>query len=194
MFGKFFLVTWIVIVSLVITLQMAQHILILPTPKSNNLFVSFIDSFLPGKDNVTIIHIIPVDCSCSDSLIGELINNKTSKGVEYVVLLENRFEKEKLLRKEGYRVKVLDESKISAVGIKAGPVLIIKDGKNLKYVGGYFKTSATIKSNHSKIIRAYLNKSDITPFSIYGCPIDKELKEAFNPFLWFREWVLGVIA
>lgn len=181
--GKIFLVLWVIVVVTVITFQMASHLLAMPLPKEVEKVRESLLSYQNNKEWL-YVHIIYDKCSCTNLLIEHLVERKKMKeATEVIMLIGGSSSYEDQLIKSGFKfVTMKKETVEKEFGIEAAPILAVINGNGeLKYLGGYFKTSAAKYPKDIEII-SHINKgSEVEALPLYGCAISDVLKSYIDP-------------
>lgn len=177
---------WATLVAAVITFQMASHVLSMPLPKNVNRFIEQImGSRHPDPGKWTLVHVIYDHCSCTGSLLKHWVDRGPSKNArEVIMVVGDHIPYEKELEKAGFIIDKMERDPfVERFGIEAAPLLTVLDSHgNLKYMGGYFRSSATkIPLDEEIIRRTYLGET-IEPLPLYGCALSRRLRKYIDPF------------
>ena len=184
--GKIFLVLWIIIVSTVISFQMAGHLLTMPIPKNLEKMSEKIDE-LKGSKSITGLHIVFDKCSCTNSLINSLLRNPSKSEVDEFVLWVGTKEslgvtRETNLSKLGYNIIYLTPETLKhRFGVEVAPILVLKEGEDLRYLGGYYDRPGSTQSYEKEIIEAVLTRKIPKSLPVYGCAVSQDLQKIIDP-------------
>lgn len=186
-FGKVFIVIWIVVITVVMSLQMASHLVSMPIPENIDNFLNKIKkSYYKDDGRAVIVHAIYEKCSCTNSLLKHLVERglqPLSQEVIFVIGSEAPYESE--LVAKGFSVfKMKQDEFVNEFGIEAAPLLTLINNKGeLKYMGGYFKTSEARVSTDQEIIqKALIEDKPPEPLPLYGCAVSDRLQKYIDPF------------
>jgi hypothetical protein len=184
--GKLFLGVWIVVVAGIMTFQMATHAVSLPLPAEVSALGAEIARVSgAGTGRWVYAHVIPDRCSCTASLLKHLLARGPLEGAsEAVFVLGDQVPFEKELEARGYKVRRYGQDEfVGKFGVEAAPLLAAMDGAGkLRYVGGYFRTSATQDPQDGEILRKLGQGESVVPLPLYGCAVSQRLRRYIDPF------------
>ena len=183
--GKIFLFFWIIIVSTIISFQMAGHLLTMPVPKDLERLDKQLN-LLTGSEKFTGLHILFDKCSCTNSLIKSLLKHPSSKEINESILWVGTKESlgvraEKFLE-FGYRIIYTDTASLKQnFGVEVAPILALKEGKIFRYLGGYYDRPGSTLSHEKAIIKAVLAQQTPKSLPVYGCAVSDDLQNIIDP-------------
>ena len=168
LFGKIFIILWLVLITVIFTFQMAGHLVSMPLPKNIQMVEKSLFKNTESIAGPKIFHFIYNDCSCTNSLVRSLLKRRALKGfTEFLVIVKNNsnesglsFTRDDVL-KAGFRTFFLEAKYVEEnYKIEAAPILAITDKyQKIQYLGGYFETSAAKVSKDKLIIKIFALKS-----------------------------------
>jgi len=130
------------------------------------------------------IHILAVDCGCSQRVAKHLIERGALKGVYETVLIvkaETRSLDAGLLSRSGFQVKEVRDTEATAYGVTGVPLLTyVSPNGSRAYIGGYgaggYEDVAIWKQ-----VRSGLSPR---PLPVLGCAVGRQLQRQIDPLSW----------
>jgi hypothetical protein len=169
-------VIWFVIISVPLSILMAQHNLSFSIDVKSKIFA-------PSK-NLNITQVLGAKCKCSRRIGRYLAEQTRPKNlIESIVVVDGELPNETDLLAKGFQIShVSVEGLKDSFNLESAPVLLIagRDGK-LKYSGGY-KDIDQVDSRDLEIISQVQDGRKVASFPVLGCALSPALKTAMDPF------------
>ncbi len=182
-----FIVSWLGLVSYVITLMHSWHYADL---SPIDLSTTVVSKWFPKvkERELGVIHFLTPKCSCSQQIFTHLLERAPLAFELALVIDDTKDQYSTRLKKKGYLVKSINTKKLDeelASAIKGVPLLVIYDDKKItKYVGGY--TDKVITPFTKIDIKQFLNKiknnRTIASLPVMGCAVSKQYQKLLDPF------------
>lgn len=174
-------VVWFAVVSVPISILMAQHNL----PFSIDVKTpTQILKTLSNKDHILVTHILSAKCKCSKR-VGRYLETTVRPAFlqESIVVVEGSLPNEAELLKKGYKLSHVAVADLKMqFNLEAAPVLLVSDSSGeLKYSGGY-KNIDEIDHRDLEIIGQIKAGDKVAAFPVLGCALTPALKTAMDPF------------
>ncbi len=185
LWGKIFLVLWVIAVSLLLSLLGAQHAA--PFARSSALggTTSFVHSLTQESGAWQMLHVVADGCRCSARVIDHLLQRGryAGLGAEAVVVIGHRPDWERKLRALGFSYAELSGDAVAEkTGVEAAPTLVIIDPQGtVRYAAGYYKTWQLIEAQDAAILQQVKQGQDPVPLPLFGCAFSQRLQAAVDP-------------
>ena len=184
--GKWLLAIWVPIVVIVISAQMFNHLISLPSPDVSDKFTvglsTLVDQPLEKGQTHYVFHFISQECSCTAGLLKHLWKRSLRDGFQETVFYLGHDPIESLALKGGFKFKSINDSFLKSINITAVPLLIVLDAsKRIVYSGGYFRYPAAVNSLDVEILQGIKDGNTIKSLPLFGCATDPELQKALDP-------------
>jgi len=129
------------------------------------------------------VHVVAADCSCSGSLVDQLLSYPMDGEVDEVVLFAGPHPNIDKLRNYGYDViQMTPQNMELEYGIVAAPLFVVfSPDKELKYLGGYYANNRDWTSLDRGILTKLQAKQNVEERRVFGCPVAEGLKEQLDP-------------
>jgi hypothetical protein len=190
---------WIPVVIIVISLQMAGHLLTMPIPKHlEQVAAAIFSDFkidLASKPRIAngiagiAYHFIYENCRCTKDLIKQLGERSPLEHVlEKIIFIGNDGDLHETFSRKGYLFAQINrESAERKFQIESAPLLAVlsPDGTHW-YIGGYFPNYGNYHSADAKIIAESVLGKRAEALPLYGCAFSKRLEDKFYPIKWLR--------
>lgn len=176
---------WIPSALLVTALLMVNHVISMPLPSDITRLHNSIQNLRNDDETPLIVHVVYQNCSCTRNLLEHLADRRSSSKLQEVLLyVGQRDSRSKLAEKAGYQVHYIDRASLqSTYAIEAAPLLLVVDESGqIRYLGGYYRTPATVKPMDQEIIKAVLHSHDSAEtLPLYGCAVSQNLQDQIDP-------------
>ena len=184
--GKWLLAIWVPIVIIVISAQMFNHLVSLPSPEIDDSFSQGLSSLakspLEGDQTHYVFHFISQDCSCTAGLLKHLWKRRSLRGFQEKVFYLGEDVIEPKALNSRYQFESIDQKFLASLNIAAVPLLVVlDDSKRLIYSGGYFRYPAAVNSLDKEIFQGIIEGKTIESLPLFGCATDPKLQEALDP-------------
>lgn len=173
---------WFLMVSIPLSILMAQHNLAFKTQEK----AFFLDSFKairPGNEYF-FVHVLGANCGCSKRVLAYLTERSAPALVqEKIILVEGSLPHEEKLLQAGIEIeKITPEELKSKYGLESAPQFFVlnREGKTL-YAGGYKKYEET-DFRDIEIFEGLKQGRSIASYPVFGCAFGKKLKDKMDPF------------
>lgn len=174
-------VVWFAIVSVPISILMAQHNL----PFSIDVKTpSQIIKTLSDKDHLSVTHILSAKCKCSKRVGRHLEETLRPEFLqETIVIVDGTLPNETELSKKGFKLSHISVADLKTqFNLEAAPVLLVSDSSGeLKYSGGY-KNIDEMDHRDLEIVSEVKGGSKVVALPVLGCALSPALKTAMDPF------------
>ncbi len=166
---------------------LAGHLVALPKPHYDD---SRLTSTLARMRNhrpsgrVVVIHILDVDCRCSQRVLEHLVARRALPGVEErVVLVGPEGLEGPRVSSSGFELEVVTRSGLLArYGVLSAPVMVVADGQSrVQYIGGYTLRKQATAMRDAEIIARIARGEEVEPLPLFGCAVDAKLRETVDP-------------
>lgn len=173
---------WFVIVSVPMSMLMAQHNL----PFSINVKTptQIIKTLSNNIDQIYVTHILSAKCKCSKRVGRYLEETMRPANVrESIVVVDGTLPNEAELVKKGFQVIHLSVAELkNQFNLEAAPVLLVSNSEgHTKYSGGY-KGLDEIDHRDLEVINQVKAGRATIAFPVLGCALSPALKTAMDPF------------
>tara|TARA_B110001454_G_scaffold219099_1_gene249897 strand:- start:4005 stop:4556 length:552 start_codon:yes stop_codon:yes gene_type:complete len=170
------LVVWFVVVSVPLSILMAQHNL----PFSVDVKTGTVQQ----NSYLSVTHVLGAKCKCSKRIGRYLAEQPRPQNLdESIIIVDGELPNESELATKGFHISHVSVNGLKdSLNLESAPVLIVtgRDGQ-LKYSGGY-KNIDEVDSRDIEIINMVQEGRTVASFPVMGCALSPALKTAMDPF------------
>jgi len=176
--GWAFLVVWLIGTTVGIGSLMVNHTVALPEPTRADRLIGVALATV-GPDG--LFHVVPANCSCTDSLVDHLVL-RGAQGEEVVAFVGPRRPRHMGLEAAGYRVLSVSPDTVEAeLGVVAAPVWLALESGDVRYAGGYYARPAAVEPKLLDTLAKLERGASVPPYPIFGCAVDANLARRLDP-------------
>ncbi len=181
--GKIALIIWIPLISIVISIQMINHIVSIPLPEDYRKIQAQMPR-LRQSERWLMVHVIDENCSCTKALTKSLIDRQAQIDVEEWVLYVGR---DPMIKAQfegaGYLFDAETRPSLDdRYGIEAAPMLfILSPNDALQYGGGYFERPSVFRAMDQALLRQIRAGNTVEALPLYGCAVSPRLQKLIDP-------------
>ena len=177
---KFLFILWFLLVSIPLSILMAQHNLAFKTHEKS----FYLDGIkVRAETRFVFLHVLGANCGCSKKVSQYLESRVLSSHVqEKILIVEGSLENESELVKKGIEIERLTPEELKTkYGIESAPQLFVlnSDGRSL-YAGGYKKNEDT-QFKDIEILASIEKGERPISYPVFGCAFGKKLKDQMDP-------------
>ncbi len=182
--GGAILVAWGAAMLLLGAIMMGRHELALPLPPpADPVLAASLAALKDDPAHPLAVHVLYTDCRCSQKIAAHLVGSTRPVGFQETVLLIGKDEPlADRFRSRGFGVVSVTEEELGTrFHVRSAPMLVVVgQGKDVRYVGGYTRTKQGADPRDLEIM-ARAQTEVVEPLPVVGCAVEKQLRARIDP-------------